>query len=303
MTRLATFVALFPLLVFGAFALVACGDDDDKTPTPTPETPAATATATIAPTRAPSPTASPTSTPTPEPLALKVYFLRDEKVASVHREVPATVAVGRAAMEELLRGVTFAEADTGLSSAVPGGTRLLGLDISGGVATVDLSGEFESGGGSLSMKARLAQVVYTLTQFPTVDAVRFRLDGEPIDVFGGEGIILEGPVDRSDFEDLTPAIFVDSPPQGATVTSPARVFGTANTFEAVFQLTIVDREGLIIAEEVVMATSGSGTRGTFDVTVPFDLERTGGGAIIVFEESARDGSPVNVVEIPVNLEP
>lgn len=282
-------------------AAVACGGDDDDgtTPTPAPDTPTPTATPQATPTAAPSPAPSPTETPAP--LALKVFFLRDEAVAAVHREVPPTDAVGRAAMETLLRGVTFAEADTGLSTAIPDGTRLLDLDIGGGIATVDLSGDFESGGGTLSMRARLAQVVYTLTQFPTVDAVLFRLDGEPVEVFSGEGIILSGPVGREEFEDLTPAIFVDSPPQGATVRSPVRVFGTANTFEATFQLNIVDREGLIIADVTVTATSGSGTRGTFDVTVPFDVERAGGGAIIVFEYSARDGSQINVVEIPVEL--
>ncbi|GAB4331295.1 MAG: hypothetical protein Kow0010_16590 [Dehalococcoidia bacterium] len=300
MTRVVRWTLVVPLLLI--LGLVACGDDDDVRPTPTADTPGPTATATLPPTETPSPAASPTATPAAETIGLKVYFLRDEKVAAVLREVPATQAVGRAAMEELLRGPTLNEVETGLSSAIPEGTRLLGLDISGGVATVDLSSEYESGGGSLSMMARLAQVVYTLTQFSTVDAVSFRLDGKPVEVFGGEGILLDGPVDRSDFEDLTPAIFVDSPPQGATVSSPVRVTGTANTFEAVFQLNIVDREGLIIAEAVAMATSGSGTRGTFDVTIPFELEQPGAGAIIVFEESARDGSQVNVVEIPVNLE-
>lgn len=289
---------VLPLL---AAVFVACGDDDAST-TPVPGTAAPTATATLPPAGSPSPAVTPTATPAGETIDLKVYFLRDEKVAAVLRTVPMTQAVGRAALEELLQGPNPGERGTGLSSAIPDDTRLLGLDISGGVATVDFSRAFESGGGSLSMVGRLAQVVFTLTQFPTVDAVSFLLDGEPVEVFGGEGVVLDGPVDRSDFEDLTPAIFVDSPPQGAAITSPVRVTGTANTFEAVFQLQIVDGNGQVLAEDVVMATSGSGTRGTFDVTIPFAIDRAGEGAIVVFEESARDGSPVNVVEIPVRLE-
>ena len=38
-----------------------------------------------------------------------------------------------------------------------------------------------------SMQPRLAQVVYTITQFPTVKGVLFSLDGEPIDVLPGGG--------------------------------------------------------------------------------------------------------------------
>ena len=52
------------------------------------------------------------------------------------------------------------------------------------------------------MQMRLAQVVYTLTQFPTVSAVRFSLDGAPVDVFSSEGIVLDHPVGRTDYEDL-----------------------------------------------------------------------------------------------------
>ncbi len=91
----------------------------------------------------------------------------------------------------------------------------LGITIEDGLATVDLSSEFEAGGGTFSMAARLAQVVFTLTQFPTVREVEFRRDGEPVTIFSGEGIILDHPVGRDDYQELIPLIFVDDPAYGA----------------------------------------------------------------------------------------
>jgi len=236
-----------------------------------------------------------------ETITLRVYFSRDEKMAAASRTVPMTLQTGAAAIQALLQGPTSAEQDAGMFTAIPTGTTFRTLDIKNGVATVDLSQEYASGGGSLSMFTRLAQVVFTLTQFPTVDSVRFKLDGSLIDVLGGEGIIVDEPLSREDLEDMSPAILVETPTIGATITSPMRVTGTANVFEAVFQINIVDWDGRIIAEKMVMATSGSGTRGTFDVTVPFSVSQTGIGALIVFAESPKDGSQIDVVEIPLNL--
>jgi hypothetical protein len=171
------------------------------------------------------------------------------------------------------------------------------------VATVDLSREFASGGGTLSMTMRIAQVVYTLTQFPSVERVAFQLDGQPVETIGGEGLIVDPPVRRADYEAVTPAIMVESPAVGDGVSSPMRVRGTSNVFEATSQINIVDADGLIIAEKTVTASSGTGTRGTFDVLVPFEVDRAQRGALIVFEYSAKDGSQVNVVEIPLDLRP
>lgn len=236
-------------------------------------------------------------------LTLRVYFTRDEKMSAASRVIPTTQQVGAAAMRALLEGPTEVERAYGAVSNIPEGTTFLGLTIDDGIATVDLSKEYSSGGGSLSMFTRLAEVVFTLTQFPTVEGVSFKLDGEPIDVLGGEGIIIDHPLTRADFEDLSPAILVESPTLGDTVSSPLRVTGTANVFEAVFNIEIVDWDGLIIADEIAQATSGTGTRGTFDETVSFKVDKPGIGALIVSSESAKDGARINVVEIPFQLEP
>jgi hypothetical protein len=276
-------------ILLGATGLTACGDDGGDGATSTTSTAPATTT-----------TAGGTTTTPADGHVVRAYFLRDERVGPVGRDVTGE-GVAQGALAALLEGPDSTEAEAGFSSAIPAGTELLGVTVEDGVATVDLSEQFASGGGSLSMQARVAQVVFTATQFPTVDAVTFKLDGEPLTVLGGEGLLLDEPQTRGDWEALAPAILVESPLPFEEVTSPLQISGTANTFEATFVLNVVDGEGLIVFDEPVTATSGTGTRGTFDETATFDVPRAGVGAVIVFEESAEDGSPINIVEIPVRI--
>jgi hypothetical protein len=149
------------------------------------------------------------------------------------------------------------------------------------------------------MRARLAQVVFTLTRFSSIQSVRFELDGKPVKHFGGEGIVPNGPVGRADFEDLAPAVLVESPLLGDTVRTPVRVWGSANTFEAVFRLKVTDTTGRTAADVRVTATSGTGTRGTFDVTFPYKAARSGPGLLKAYYLSAKDGRPVTVDTVPL----
>ena len=281
------------LLLLSALVLgvTACGDDDDG---------AGGTTTTAGPTTTVASSTTTTSEAPADQTEVRAYFLRDEVVGPVAREA-TDEAVAAGAMEGLLAGPTAAEQELGFTTAIPSGTELLGIEVEDGVATVDLSGEFGSGGGSASMMGRVAQVVFTVTQFPTVESVAFELDGEPVTALGGEGLLLEEPQTRADWEDQSPVILVESPLPFAEVSSPLQITGTANTFEATFVVNVVDGEGLIVYDEPAMATSGTGTRGTFDVTASFEVPRSGMGAVILFEESAKDGSQINVVEVPVKL--
>ncbi|HEY4189376.1 MAG TPA: Gmad2 immunoglobulin-like domain-containing protein, partial [Candidatus Limnocylindrales bacterium] len=186
---------------------------------------------------------------------------------------------------------------------VPDGTRLLGLSIKDGIATVDLSAEFESGGVRASILGRLAQVVYTLTQFPTVDGVTFELDGAPVTVFGGTGIVLDHPVGRDDYTDQLPAIFMDRPAWGAALGHPGRVSGLANVFEATFRVRLTDAKGAVVVDRQVMASCGTGCWGTFKVDLAYTVASGQYGTLRVYDRSAKDGSPENVTEYPVWLTP
>jgi hypothetical protein len=215
-----------------------------------------------------------------------------------------TVAAGtkntlKAALMALLAGPDASERAAGMSTQVPAGTTLRSLRISGTTAVVDLTSDFESGGGTLSMTNRLAQVVYTATQFATVKDVRLRINGKYVTVFGGEGIVLDHPQTRADYEYSTSAIFVDTPAWQATVRSGTTARGTANVFEATFRLQLRDVAGKLLVDKTVHATSGTGTRGTWSAALAWTSAKAGVGELKVFAASAKDGSEIDAVTIPV----
>ena len=131
---------------------------------------------------------------------------------------------------------------------------------------------------------RTAEIVYTLSQFDPA---------KPIALAGKQ-------YTRGGFESLTPAILVETPLPFEEVTAPLRMTGTANTFEATFEYDLLDPAGKVLKHDFVTATSGSGTRGTFDVRIPFEAPN-GVARLVVYERSAADGSKTHIVEIPLSL--
>lgn len=285
-------IVLAAVLAFVATACSTGGSGDGGSVTAGSSTPTASAT----------PTPSATQTPVPT-MTFEVWFGYGEWLFVTKRTESSGPRIGTSAVTALLAGPSAAERAAGVGTSIPEGTELLGLSIVGGIATVDLSRTFESGGGSLSMFSRLAQLTYTLTQFPTVHGVNLKLDGMPVTVFSGEGIILEQPMTRRSYRDRLPSILVESPLIGEHVSSPVTISGTANVFEATVSISILDAQGREIANTTTMATCGTGCRGTYSTSVSFTVDRTQAGTVRVYEASAEDGRPINVVDIPVVLLP
>lgn len=258
-------VALALAALVAGLALAGCGDGEGET-TETDTT---------------------TTTTSVESARLRVYFLRDGQVWPVAREV-GDVLVDDIALDPLLAGPNADELELGLETALPEGLSA-DVTVADGVATVDLESATE-----LTREA-LAQIVYTQTALPGVESVTIqgKIKG---------GAFVAASYTRADFEEQTPSVLVESPLPFEDVTSPIRATGTANTFEATFNYELTDTDGLIVDENFVTATSGTGTRGTFDFTtdeyeIPFD----GIGSLIVFERSAEDGSKIHIVEIPLRM--
>ena len=251
--------------------------------------------------------AGPTPTPSGTTLVRAYFWLGGDPgsagLVAVLRSIPGTKGVATAAVNALLEGPTVAESGRSITSAVPDGSQLLGVTIDGGVATVNLSAEFESGGGSASVLTRLGQMVYTLTQFPTIKSVTFQIEGVAKTVFSSEGVVLDKPVTRADYVDLLPAIWVDRPAFNAAIGNPAHVTGNADVFEATFRIAILDGAGKTLVDQQAMASCGTGCRGTFDVTIPYTVAKAQYGILRVYDPSEKDGSPQSIRDYRVWLTP
>jgi hypothetical protein len=283
-------VAAGALVALGVVALVLSRDNGDEQV----DTASSSTTATSA-----GSSSSSTSVAAGDEVPVRVYFARDEGVATAGRDVVAP-AVARGAINGLLGGPEAAETAIGMDTEVPEDTELLGLDVEDGEATIDLTSEFASGGGSLSMQLRVAQVVFTLTQFDSIDTVTVHLDGEAVDGIGGEGVPADD-LTRADFQDVTPLVLVESPVPGEEVRSPVEVTGISNTFEANVRYTLTGPGGAVLDDGFTTATAGTGTWGSFSFTTSYAGGQVGEGLLAVFQESAEDGSRQDVYEVPVRL--
>ncbi|MGW5557748.1 Gmad2 immunoglobulin-like domain-containing protein [Micromonospora sp. NPDC003944] len=287
-----------PVLV-AALLLGGCGTarSGDLGPAPT------AAPTSAAPTVHPEPTRPPAGKPTPPPIdrpprpsvatsagtrrpeqvTIELWYVRAGLLVPTRRTRPATVATSRLALTELAAGPSRGEAATGMSTLLPTGVEV--TRITDGVAAVM---RVTSDGDPATRRLREAQVVWTLTQFPTVRQVR--LDGA-------------APVDRADYRDLLPPIVVTGPVVGERVTTPLVVTGTADVFEATVSVRVLDSAGLEVATGFGTASCGSGCRGGYRVQVGWRTTREQKGTIEVYEVSARDGSRINTTTVPVILTP
>lgn len=137
---------------------------------------------------------------------VQVYWLKTLGNTIEPTASPVTIAadqpdaVLKAAFDKMLTGSD----DPTLTSTVPPGTKLRDVQVKEDGVHVDLSEEFTSGGGSTAMTGRLAQVIYTATTLNPDAPVWISVEGAPLDVLGGEGLIVDQPMTRESFQQNYP---------------------------------------------------------------------------------------------------
>lgn len=116
------------------------------------------------------------------------------------------------------------------------------------------------------------------------------------------------PVDDSSGSSKDPVIVAENeafriyaPADDAVVGTTFKVTGEARVFEAAFSYSFEDGHN-VLAEGHVMADQGAPEWGKFEFEVTFKEATSPYGILVIYESSAKDGSPVHQLEIRVKFE-
>ncbi|TEB11844.1 Gmad2 immunoglobulin-like domain-containing protein [Pelotomaculum propionicicum] len=243
--------------------------------------------------------------PEEQKLNVAVYYVKmTEKDAYLVREVhqvPPTKEVARAALEELINANPVSP---GAARVLPAATKIKGININDGLATVDFSQEvLRANTGASGEALGIQSIVNTLTEFPEIKKVSFMVEGKvdqaAMDWWGHVGLY-EQPFSRDVSVVKEPAIWVTSPASNQKVGSPLQVAGSAMVFEATVNMRLKDESGKTIAESFTTATQGAPGRGQFEKSLAFNAPSPGRGELEVFWISPKDGRELDKVVVPVN---
>lgn len=129
-----------------------------------------------------------------------VYFIgqnanKEEvyKIVKRHYDSHINGTKFRFSIESLLQGPNAKEKAKGIYSEIPAGTKLLSLTEAPDKVTINLSSDFQQGGGTDSLYKRLYQLIKTSNKNTTLDVYLY-IDGKQADVIGGEGIMINQPL-------------------------------------------------------------------------------------------------------------
>lgn len=305
------------VLIGAAIPLLLMRGGPDPVVTEPPVTTQPEATTTVPePTTIPEQTTLPEETTVPEPPAAAagetvIYLIQDPENSFLGN--PALVAlVTRATMEDAIDPFVALRTLTNPNlsppdeyfTAIPSEVRVMDVtDAGGGLIVVDMNQAFLAGaGGLLADITMLNQLVYTATQHDPEARVQFTFNGQPIVVYGTEGLLLTDeldrprPVAREDFRDDYLNNIIVTSPAVPDDTGRISITGVARVFEATVSYEVLDLQDNLILQGFTTASEGGPGWGDYTIEIDHDFSAVP-GVIRIFSESAEDGSPTDVVTL------
>ena len=197
------------------------------------------------------------------PLKVAVYYVKfspqEEYLVREIHTLPYTSNALEAAAREVVEGQPLTK---DARKIFPPETKILGISVENGVATVNFSKEvLNANVGSAGEALGIQSMVNTLTEFPEIRAVPFlvegKLDGRAKDWWGHVGLYNQ-PFRRDLSRVYEPAIWLTHPVENQVISIPLLVKGSARVFEGTVHVRVVDKNGTVLAQGFTTATQYSG---------------------------------------------
>jgi hypothetical protein len=245
-------------------------------------------------TEPPSESSSPSDTPSPETTLTAdayVYYVHDDgQSPRLYREqhhVTARVTDGRQVDRTELAVLAMLgdePVDPDYASPWPAGTGVLSYTKDGDTATVDLTDFIKQ--GSEVETAGVQQLVYTITaNDPSVKQARLLVQNKAPQGHSD----WSAPVARAPLVEVQGLVWLLSPAQDSTVSSPVKIDGYGTATEGTISWE-VRKDGVVVKQGHTQGGS-NGELGDFHDTVQLPPGRY---EISAFESSSKDGSPIHI---------
>ncbi len=120
---------------------------------------------------------------------LTLFFFEEtaQLLVPVTRRIKRTQSLLRPSITELIRGPVQGSQ---LQRTIPKDAQISAI-TKDGIVLVDLPASLDGMGGTTFLMGVLDSLLLTISQFPTVEQIRFTVDGEDKETFGQEGILID----------------------------------------------------------------------------------------------------------------
>lgn len=264
------------------------------------------------------PGAAPRATVTPDDdtawesgrrIAVTVYFVHkwSDRLYLVPERRQA--GVGGTAVESAARlALTEKPIWGGPANPFPPGTRLLGVTVAGGTATVDLSSEILAWRGSAEEARYSVQALAcALADAGKVQRIRVRVEGRTGGMVDGRdvaklwgGLAVTRPVQPDASIRMAPITLTQPRPRTLVAGGRLWIQGHASTGQGTVSLRLRDAAGGVVAQDFTTAESAAPERGAFSASLAFTPpRRPASWTLEVFEANPADGSITYQVDVPV----
>jgi len=219
----------------------------------------------------------------------EAYLVREERLVQQTGDLPLS------AVEKLISDP---------KSIFPKDTKVLGVTVEKGLATVNFSPEVLNNPevGADGEELAIESVTDTLTEFPNIDKVAFQVEGGtagPVMDWWGHVGLYEQPFTRDLTQVYEPAIWVTHPSENQAVGVPLLVRGSARVPAGTVQIHLLDSNGKVLAQGTAKAAAAAPGRGDFETSLKFNLPAKGQGVLEVFGVNPKDHSEQDKVTVPV----